>query len=143
VIRFSLTCSSAHEFEGWFKNNDGFEEQAANGVLACPICGDREVRKAIMAPAIARSNGPAAPTGEGSEQERAKNAFKFLRAVRTYVESNFDHVGERFPDEARKMHLGEIEHRGIYGEASKEQVKELLDEGVSIQPVPMVPKLDG
>jgi hypothetical protein len=150
VIRFTLRCRASHEFEGWFKNNELFEQQAADGALSCPVCGDREVGKAIMAPAIARSGsairsvpGPEGEPASDPKREPLARMIQLMRAVRTHVEANFDDVGQRFPEEARRMHFGEIEHRDIYGQASRQEVKELLDDGVQIQPLPMVPKLDG
>ena len=155
MIRFTLRCQAGHEFEGWFKNSEVFEQQATDGALACPVCGDREVGKAIMAPAIARARpeptrdaGPAAGSAGAEEpgarkREAMAKMLHVMRAVRSHVEATFDNVGERFPEEARRMHFGEIDHRDIYGQASREEVKELLDDGVQIQPLPMVPKLDG
>ena len=152
MIRFTLRCRAGHEFEGWFKGSEGFEQQAADGALTCPVCGDREVGKAIMAPAIARSGSGSADRSGGAASadapdERKREALakmlQVMRAVRSHVEATFDDVGERFPEEARRMHFGEIEHRDIYGQASRQEVKELLEEGVQIHPLPTVPKLDG
>lgn len=155
MIRFTLVCSNEHEFEGWFRGNAAYDEQVAKGVLSCPVCGDSKVRKGMMAPAIARSRGepaatPPAPVEAGSapppddpRRRFLKEMLRALRQVRSHVEENFEHVGERFPEEARKIHYGEAEKREIYGEASREQVEELLEEGVTVRQLPWVPKLDG
>ncbi|MCL6606999.1 MAG: DUF1178 family protein [Geminicoccaceae bacterium] len=138
MIRFTLACSAGHEFEGWFKSNAAFDEQRAVGGLACPICGATSVDKAIMAPAVARSGAADRPP-----PETVARFLAMARALREHIERNFEHVGPRFPEEARKIHLGEAEARDIYGEASLEQVEQLLEEGIEVRPVPWVPKLDG
>ena len=140
MICFRLTCAAAHEFEGWFRDNDGFEEQSARGDLTCPVCGDREVRKAIMAPAVARS--AEAPEGDPRRAFFTK-MLQVMRSVREHVEANFENVGEQFPEEARKIHYGETEHRDIFGEATGSEARELIEEGIAIHPLPMIPKLDG
>ncbi|MFO1067336.1 MAG: DUF1178 family protein [Geminicoccaceae bacterium] len=141
MIRFGLQCSREHEFEGWFRDGTSYEQQAATGSLSCPVCADTDIRKAVMAPAIARGRGVAA----ADDPRRAAMAqmLQTMRKVQDYVEKNFDNVGERFPDEARKMHAGEIEQRDIYGKATPEEARSLRDEGVPVMPVPVLPKLDG
>lgn len=139
MIRFALRCGQGHEFEGWFKSGAAFEEQHGAGRLECPLCRDRSVDKAIMAPAVARS-GTAEPS---PPPEKTAKLLAFLRALRAHVEANFEHVGERFPEEARKIHYGEAEARDIYGEASGEEVRGLLEEGIDVRPLPWVPKVDG
>jgi hypothetical protein len=138
VIRFALACSAGHEFEGWFKSNEAFEAQRAAGELACPVCGASSVDKAIMAPAVARSG-----TGDRPPPELVARFLAMARALREHVERNFEHVGPRFPEEARRIHLGEAEARDIYGEATREEVEQLLEEGIEVRPLPWVPKLDG
>ena len=141
MIRFGLRCSNGHEFEGWFRDGDSYDQQAASGSLSCPVCGDNEVRKAVMAPAIARGRDAAAP--EDPRRAALAQMLQTMRKVQEHVEKNFDNVGERFPDEARRMHAGEIEHRDIYGKASPEEARSLRDEGVPVMPLPVLPKLDG
>lgn len=138
MIRFALTCAAGHEFEGWFASSTAFDQQRASGELTCPVCADTRVDKAIMAPAVARSGAAERPS-----PEQIARFLAMARAVREHVERNFEYVGGRFPEEARKIHLGEVEARDIYGEASPEKVQELLEDGIEIQPVPWVPKLDG
>jgi hypothetical protein len=166
MIRFDLVCTHDHAFEGWFRNGQAFDDQAAASELTCPFCGDAQVRKAVMAPSIARRRGGGpeaageAPPTEGAagaappmpappqppmDPRRAAfiEAVRMIRKVQTFVEKNFDNVGERFPAEARKMHHGEIEHRAIYGRASPDEVEALEEEGIGIRALPMLPKLDG
>jgi hypothetical protein len=143
-------CGNDHNFEGWFRDGATFERQAGEGEVACPQCGDSSVRKAMMAPAVVRSGtllsvapeGPATPAPL-PDQAKAAVMIAMLRKMRAHVEQNFENVGERFPDEARRIHYGEAEEREIYGQASLEEAKELVEEGVSIRLLPDVPKLDG
>lgn len=135
MIRFTLRCSAGHEFEGWFRGNDGFEAQRDAGEIACAQCGDTRVEKALMAPNIARSRRTGPPLSPA--QMRAA-----LIELRRQVESNCDYVGERFAEEARKIHYGEADPHGIYGEATAEESRELSDEGISFGRVPWIPTTD-
>lgn len=140
MIKYQLRCEADHEFEGWFRGSDDFDAQASNGLLECPSCGSRAIGKAIMAPAISRrrESGRAGRLAEirSAMQEAATRA-------RDYVEKNFDYVGDRFPEEARKIHYGETAERRIYGEATGKEVKALAEEGVEIAPLPGAkPKTD-
>lgn len=141
MIRFGLVCAQGHEFEGWFRNGESFERQAESGDLSCPVCGDTGVQKAVMAPAVARSRAEVMPADP--RKAAMAHMMQMARKVQEHVEKNFDNVGERFPEEARKMHYGDAEHRDIYGKASKEEAKSLRDEGISISQLPQLPKLDG
>lgn len=134
MIKYSLRCANAHEFEGWFRSSADFDDQSASGELSCPICGISHVEKAIMAPAVS--------TGRASEQRLGDMRAAMAEAAanaRTYIEKNFEHVGGRFPEEARKIHYGEADARPIYGEATLKEAKELRDEGVSVAPAPGFP----
>jgi hypothetical protein len=153
MIRYALACSQGHEFESWFPSSEAYESQHARGLVSCPVCGSAEVEKQIMAPSLARTEKArelpvpapaqagappsAQPMALVSEKERELRAM--LRAVREHVLSNAEDVGERFVDEARKMHYGEIEHRSIYGQASLVDAKALLDEGIEVHPLPVIP----
>lgn len=141
MIRFGLICAHGHEFEGWFRNGESYDQQAASGALPCPVCGDTAVQKAVMAPAVARPRAEVLPP----DTRRAAMAqmLQMARKVQEHVEKNFDNVGERFPEEARKMHYGDAEHRDIYGKASNEEAQSLRDEGIGISQLPTLPKLDG
>ncbi len=133
MIKYQLLCESDHEFEGWFRDSADFDDQSAGGLLECPLCGTTDVRKAVMAPAIAkRRSGSSSATKSAFLKEMAEAAGR----ARKYVESNFDYVGDKFPEEARKIHYGETDARGIYGEATGREVKDLVDEGVSVAPLP-------
>ena len=142
MIKFALRCARDHEFEGWFASGAEFDKQAKRKLIECPACGDAGVEKAIMAPAVVSSRG-----ASGSQQvvatapEGGAPEFEELTAkLRAHVEKNFDYVGENFPEEARKIHYGEAEERGIYGEASGPQVKALAEEGVKVAALPGVKK---
>jgi hypothetical protein len=151
MIRFALQCSQDHAFEGWFRDGAAFDAQAGDGVITCPVCGDSAVRKAMMAPAVVRSAArsapasapvPAAPTMT-PDQVKAAMMVGMLRKMREHVEKNFENVGDRFPEEARRIHYGEAAEREIYGRATPEEAKELHEEGVPVRPLPELPKLDG
>lgn len=131
MILFTLRCAGGHQFEGWFRDGDTFEAQQAAGEIACPQCGDGQIEKALMAPNIGRSHKKASPISPA--QMRAA-----LVELRRQVETNCDYVGERFAEEARKIHYGEVDPRGIYGEATAEQSDELKEEGISFGRIPWV-----
>jgi len=131
MIAYQLHCRNGHAFEGWFADSAAFDAQAADGKLACPSCNSRKVEKAVMAPAIA---GKAREQAQEREKARAS-----LRALRRKVLADAEHVGGAFPEEARKIHYGEADARAIYGEASGDEVKSLLDEGVPVAPLPPDP----
>ncbi|MCB2112791.1 MAG: DUF1178 family protein [Parvularculaceae bacterium] len=135
MIKYQLQCGSGCSFEGWFKSSGEFDRQSDEGALECPFCGSTHVERAIMAPAVVtRSAGRS--NGAGAMRKTIADA---ARRARDYVEKNFDYVGERFPEEARRIHYGETNERQIYGEATGKEVKELVDEGVSIAPLPPSP----
>src|SRR3712207_1088298 len=144
MIRFALTCDQKHEFEGWFRDNEAFERQAAAGQVGCPVCGDTAVRKAIMAPAVARSReGGVSSSSAERAQVRMALMLKVLRQVREHVEKNFENVGDRFAEEVRRIHHGEAEERDVWGRATLAEAKELHEEGIPVQPLPELPELDG
>lgn len=136
MIKYSLLCGADHEFEGWFRDSADYDSQAEQGLLDCPCCGSDDVRKAVMAPAVARTDGSRKARLAAINQDMARAVAR----ARDYVEKNFDYVGDKFPEEARKIHYGETKERGIYGEASGKDVKELLDEGVEVAPLPSAPR---
>jgi hypothetical protein len=136
MIRYALCCEDGHEFEGWFSASSDFDDQAARGLVACPFCDSRAVRKQIMSPAVAGTGKRETvehPTGRRSMMMEA------MSRVRAHVESHFDYVGDRFADEARSIHQGKSEERGIYGEASAAEVKSLVADGVPVAPLPPEP----
>jgi hypothetical protein len=158
VIRYSLICNTGHEFESWFPNSAAYDKQAKRGLIDCPMCGSTKVEKAIMAPRLARKDKSApivapaeetaapaqapaeAPTPVAmiSPQEREFRAK--LKELRDHLTANADNVGKKFPEVARKMHYGEIEHRSVYGEASSQDAKELHEEGIEFHPLPVLPE---
>lgn len=132
MIKYSLVCGHGHEFEGWFQSGAAYDVQARDGQLACPHCGSGEIGKAIMAPAVATRSA------EGSVAPAA--LFELFRRVSDEVRAKAEYVGPRFADEARKIHLEESPERGIYGEASRDEVEALADEGIAVYP--MLPARD-
>ena len=154
MIRYTLRCDHEHTFESWFQDSAAYDAQVKRKLVSCPVCQSVRIEKAIMAPRIASRKGreraepapapaPAveAPT-EGATplmmtQERELRAK--LKELRDHIVKTADNVGEKFPNEARKMHYGEIEHRPIYGEASPEEAKSLIEEGVEVSPLPVLP----
>ncbi|MEM1401023.1 MAG: DUF1178 family protein [Pseudomonadota bacterium] len=150
MIRYALICAHQHEFESWFSDSAAYDRLSAAGEVVCPICGDRHVRKAIMAPTIARTRSEpveAKPAGiAGKGKAVAANLSDDMRqklvALRREIEKTHDYVGDQFADEARRMHSGEIEERGIYGDATREEAQELIEEGVDIAPLPFASRLD-
>jgi hypothetical protein len=138
MIVYELKCATGHVFEGWFRDAATYDRQAAAGKVACAVCGDKGVAKAPMAPRLAKRSNAVAETKPGLPAE----AVKLLDALRQKVESECDYVGERFSEEARRMHYGEAAKRGIYGEASDEQAKELVDEGIEVKKIPWLPRRD-
>ena len=130
MIVYNLRCRNAHEFEGWFRDSAAFDAQSKSGKLTCPVCDSRKVEKAIMAPAVSGAKKATVTAAE------AKKMRQFMTGLRKYVEENAENVGEKFPEEARKIHYGEIEERPIYGEASLEEAKELIEEGIDVAPLP-------
>ncbi len=138
MIHYDLICDKEHRFEGWFSNSAAFDDQLAAGKLSCPECSSSKITKAVMAPNIAaktntRNGRLSAKAAVGKLEMR-----KFLRQVRAHVEQNADHVGEKFPEEARKIHYGEREAANIYGDATQDEVKELREEGIEIAAIPWV-----
>jgi len=137
MIRYALRCASGHEFEGWFRSSADYDAQAAGGAVECPACGTRKVEKAIMAPALARTDtGRSQPVAAAGPSGGSAEFEKLAAKLRDHVEQNFDYVGEKFPEEARAIHYGEKDERGIYGEASPDEVRALNEEGIKIAPLP-------
>ena len=137
MILFALRCAHGHEFEGWFRDSIGFEAQQDAAEIACPHCGDTTVEKAVMAPRLGRSRD-ATPAAVARAEMR-----KVLTYLRRQIETHCDYVGGRFAEEARRIHYGETDPRGIYGEASNEELRALADEGISFGEIPWIPYTDG
>ncbi len=168
MIRYALNCEQGHTFESWFQNSAAYDKQAKRGLVSCPVCGSMKVEKAIMAPRLARADAvelvepppqlppqalpsaaplPVAPPSPAASAKAAvammsgaeRELRQKLKELRDHVTKNANYVGSRFPEEARKIHYGETEHRSIYGEASPEEAKELHDEGIEFHPLPILP----
>lgn len=157
MIRYSLICERRHEFESWFANSAAFDKQVKRALIGCPACGSTKVEKAMMTPRIGRSDkraiapppaavpapvsapAPAAPSPVAMMSPQERELRSKLKELREHLTANADNVGRGFPEEARKMHYGEIEHRSIYGEASAEEAKELYEEGIEFHPLPVLP----
>lgn len=137
MIVYNLSCAKGHEFEGWFASSSAFDEQQAGGKLLCPMCNSKKVSKAIMAPALSSAVGKQKSAPAPDELRKMR---QFMTGLRKYVEENAENVGKQFPEEARKIHYGETEERPIYGEATLDEAKELIEEGVDVAPLP--PDLD-
>jgi hypothetical protein len=134
MIHYELKCRAEHVFEGWFPDSAGYESQAAAGEIACPVCGDTAIGKAPMAPRVQRSVTATGPS--------PAEALNMMRALRRTVESTCENVGENFAEEARKIHYGETEGRGIYGETTPDEAEALADEGIEFGRIPWVPTSD-
>jgi hypothetical protein len=167
MIRYALACDGGHAFESWFANSTAYDRQVKRGLVSCPVCNSTKVEKAIMAPRVVgtKRRGDASvsapmPEGPASSQPSASKAppeapqtnvpvammspqerefRKKLKESRDHLTKNADYVGQKFPEEARKMHYGETEHRSIYGEATPDQAKELHEEGIEFHPLPVLP----
>jgi len=158
MIRYDLTCDHGHRFDGWFRSSGDFDAQSGRGLLECPNCGSSSISKALMAPALTRSRGEVVPTpapenpgpgpgtgGEGASQpvallsEREARLRAMLRELHTELTRDSVDVGNRFADEARKMHYGEAEKGSIYGQASLEDARALTEEGIQFLPLPGLP----
>jgi len=159
MIRYALACDQGHAFESWFADSAAYDKQVKRKLVTCPHCGSAKVAKAIMAPRLATSKkrrapieatmgertalpppapaAPAAPVAMISPQERELRAK--LKELREHLTKNAENVGAKFPEQARKMHYGEIEHRSIYGEATPDEAKELAEEGIEFHPLPVLP----
>ena len=137
MIKFSLICGEEHEFEAWFRSNEDFDVQKKRGFVECPACGSKQVGKALMAPAVSTSRGrEKMALAMGAEQQRM---LAEMKAFAEKIKSNAENVGDRFAQEARKIHFGETEARGIYGEATADEAKGLIEDGVDFMPLPVFP----
>jgi hypothetical protein len=157
MIHYQLQCGQAHGFDGWFKDSASFEKQAKRGLIECPECGGTDVERALMAPAVAKREAlpvpvqappapaaaPAASAGKVAAGRLPAQMMAVLQRIRTEVEKSCDYVGPDFADQARAMHRGEVEAKGIYGETTDEQAESLAEEGIDVTKIPWVPRADG
>ncbi len=138
MIKYALSCEHDHGFEGWFGSSADYDDQSARGLLECPVCGSDSVRKQIMAPAVAGTKAQKAIVPEADPKMR-EMMMEALGRVRAHVEENFDDVGDRFAREARDIHDGKSEDRGIYGSATAKEVQDLVADGIQVAPLPPAP----
>lgn len=149
MIKYALACDKGHTFESWFADSAAYDKQAKRGLVTCPVCNSAKVEKAIMAPRLSGTSKRAKPQDiEAPAPDKAPVAMMSpmemelrskLKELREHIVKNADNVGEKFPEEARKMHYGETEHRSIYGVASMDDAKELAEEGIDVHPIPALP----
>ena len=158
MIRYSLRCERDHAFESWFQDSSAYDAQVKRKLVSCPVCSSVKIEKAIMAPRIVGKKGreraepvptaptpiapaeiPAAATSTPLMMAQERELRAKLKELRDHIVKNADNVGEKFPNEARKMHYGDIEHRPIYGEASPDEARALIEEGVEVSPLPVLP----
>jgi hypothetical protein len=160
MIHYALACEHGHTFESWFQNSAAYDKQSKRGLVCCPVCNSSKVEKAIMAPRLARADvaepapplpvpapaatppgppGPPVKTPVAIMGAQERELRQKLKELRDHVTKNANYVGPRFPEEARKIHYGETEHRSIYGEASPDEAKALHEEGIEFHPLPILP----
>lgn len=145
MISYQLKCSSGHQFEAWFPSSGAYDEQHAAGDVSCPLCGGQDVTKAPMAPAVASRKDSARPSreAEARAQTVAREIVETAYRLREHVEQTCDNVGTAFAEEARRIHYGETEVRGIYGEATVEETRSLDEEGIEVYRLPSLPRRNG
>lgn len=143
MIRYDLICGKGHAFDGWFRDSVAFDEQAEAKLVACAVCGSTDVGKQLMTPGIpAKSNRKNEATQtlmSAPADPRAAKLVEMMRELRRHVEANAENVGDRFAEEARRIHYEESEKRGIYGQATAEDAKALIEEGIDVHPLPVLP----
>jgi len=147
MIRYDLICEKFHAFDGWFRDSAAFDEQAVAGLVTCPVCGSLQVEKQLMTPGLpvranrCREEAPQRrQLAAGPADAKMRELVEAVRRLKAHVEANADYVGERFPEEARKIHYEEAEARAIYGEASLEEAAALNEEGIDVHPLPKLPE---
>ncbi len=153
MIHYQLRCSRDHEFDGWFKDSATFDRQAKRNLVECPHCGDQSVTRALMAPAVSTREAPPAPVPAPAAPPAAAPAapggkmpaevYAMLQRMRAEIEKNCDDVGPEFAEEARRIHRGEADRRGIYGNTTKDEAEALAEEGIEVASIPWVPRADG
>lgn len=138
MIQYSLTCENHHSFDAWFRNAAAYDEQSDRGIVSCPICATQKVTKALMAPAVPRKGSQKVSLSVGHPEQAQLRAA--LKTLRDKVVAEADYVGDKFAEEARKIHDNEVEARGIYGEATPDEVTSLVEDGIDFMPLPNLPE---
>ena len=160
MIHYNLQCAESHAFDGWFKDSASFDKQAKRGLLECPVCGSPKVERALMTPAVPRKGRPArnavavvppsppaqvpapAPKAVAGVEKLPDHVRAVLQRMRAEVEKHCDYVGPDFAEEARRIHNGEADARGIYGESTPEEAEALAEEGITVSQIPWLPRAD-
>lgn len=138
MIRYALTCDKGHGFEGWFGSSSDFDAQSESGLVTCPVCGTASVNRALMAPAL--STGRRKDKQSRLMMDQAQQvAISKIREMVSTIRANAEDVGEKFPEEARKIHYGEADARGLIGRATVEEARALIEEGIDVAPLPILP----
>lgn len=149
MIRYDLVCDKGHEFDGWFSDSASYDTQAKRGFVECAHCGSSRIEKQMMAPNVgAKANRKSAPTQQmvaqpmmaGPVDPRMQAMMAMMREMLSHVEKTAENVGDSFAKEARKIHYGETEERGIYGNATRDEAVELIEEGIEVHPLPRLPE---
>lgn len=138
MIHYSLVCDNDHKFDAWFRNAEAYDQQSDRGIVTCPICNSQKIGKGLMAPSVSRSASEKVALSIGHPQQNQLR--EMMQALRNKVVAEADYVGDRFADEARKIHFKEVDQRGIYGEATREEVAGLVEDGVDFMPLPSMPE---
>ena len=138
MIRYSLNCENAHEFEGWFSEGADFDRQVASGFLTCPVCNSTSISKTLMAPSVSTARKKEEKKTLAMDTVR-REAFEQLKKAIAHVKANAEDVGTQFPEEARKIHYGEADARGIMGQATLDEARALVEEGIEIAALPVLP----
>ncbi|MDR6819611.1 hypothetical protein J2X76_004803 [Neorhizobium sp. 2083] len=139
MIKYSLSCENVHTFEGWFSTSADFDTQVASGFLTCPVCNSASISKTLMAPSVSTARKKEEKQAMVMDMARQEAIAKLKEAVAA-IKATAEDVGEKFPEEARKIHYGEADARGIIGQASLGEVRDLLDEGIEVAPLPVIPE---
>ncbi|MBB3286759.1 MULTISPECIES: DUF1178 family protein [Rhizobium] len=138
MIRYSLSCDNAHEFEGWFSESADFDRQVASGFLTCPVCNSGAISKLLMAPSVSTARKKDEMQTLAMDTARKQAMAKLKEAIDT-IKANAEDVGTKFPEEARKIHYGEADARGIIGKATPDEAQALVEEGIEIAAIPILP----
>jgi hypothetical protein len=143
MIRYDLICDKGHEFDAWFSDSASYDKQRKRGFVECSVCGSIKVEKQLMRPSIgSKSNKKAAASQSmvAGADPRMQKMMSMMREFRAHVEKNAENVGDKFPEEARKIHYKESEERGIYGNATADEARDLIEEGIEVHPLPRLPE---
>jgi len=144
MIRYDLVCDKGHEFDGWFRDSDTYDKQAKRGLVSCTHCGTAKIQKQIMAPGIPSKSNKKSDNdvrmSAGPIDPRAQAMMQMMRDYRKHVETNAENVGNNFAEEARKIHYKETKERGIYGQTTPDDAAALIEEGIDIHPIPVLPE---